>query len=415
MSRSSGARPNKNWKAGLILGSLDKPKPILANALQALRHAPELSDTLRFNELKLCTEVHGALPWYADKQCAGRAWTDNDDRLLAEWLQRNGICLKAAEAAGAAETVAREFPYHPVQAYLGGLKWDGAHRIDQWLTKYLGVPDCLYAQAVGRKWLISAVARVYEPGCKADAVLVLEGDQGRGKSTALSILAGDWFADRLSDVRGKDAAEELSGVWIVEIAELHSVAKADASAIKAFLSRTADRFRLPYARRSSTILRQCVFAATVNPEGGYLKDPTGGRRFWPVTCTAIALPPLREDRDQLWAEAVHAYQGRESWWLDSDEELLAGMEQSQRYQSDPWHAPILAYVADKDEVSIPKLLQELGVDTGHQTNSHQTRASRVLVAIGFEKCRANHGAGLRPWVYRRRPELTCPKSPTAPS
>jgi hypothetical protein len=168
-----------------------------------------------------------------------------------------------------------------------------------------------YHRAVGPRWMISAVARIYAPGCKADCALILEGPQGIRKSSALMMIAKPWFADRLSDLSSKDAAMETRGVWIIEIAELDTMSRAVVSTIKAFMSRTQDRFRPPYGKRLVDLPRQCVFAGSVNPEGGYLKDPTGGRRFWPVVCSTINLETLQRDREQLWAEARDRFRGGE--------------------------------------------------------------------------------------------------------
>jgi len=172
--------------------------------------------------------------------------------------------------------------------------------------------------------MMSAVARIYIPGCKADCALILEGPQGIRKSSALMAIAKPWFADRLSDLSSKDAAMETRGVWIIEIAELDTMGRAEVSTIKAFMSRTQDRFRPPYGKRLVDLPRQCVFAGSVNPEGGYLKDPTGGRRFWTVVCGNIDISALEQDRDQLWAEARNRFRRNEPWWLET--QALDGLE-----------------------------------------------------------------------------------------
>jgi len=166
---------------------------------------------------------------------------------------------------------------------------------------------------------------------------VLEGPQGARKSTALKILAGeDWFTDELPDLGSKDAAMHMQGVWIIEIAELDAIGKAEVSRIKAFLTRTTDRFRPPYGRYTIEVPRQCVFAGTVNPDT-YLRDETGNRRFWPVRCGTIDIDALARDRDQLWAEAVARFRGGAIWWLDTPALVAAAKaEQDKRYQTDAW-------------------------------------------------------------------------------
>ena len=199
-----------------------------------------------------------------------REWTDHEDRLGAEWLQKQGILVSAEVAGQAVQTAARDHSIHPVKAHLQALKWDGVQRLDTWLSAYLGAECTEYARAVGSRWLISAVARIFRPGAKADCCLILEGPQGIRKSTALRTLAGEFFTDELADLGSKDAAMQTRGVWIIELSELDSLSNSDVARIKAFMSRTTDRFRPPYGMRLVESPRQCVFAGTVN-QSVYLK------------------------------------------------------------------------------------------------------------------------------------------------
>jgi predicted P-loop ATPase len=180
-----------------------------------------------------------------------------------------------------------------VGRYLTHLTWDEIPRIDQWLSTCLGAdgnPE--YLKAIGPRFLISAVARALRPGCKADQVLVLEGAQGIGKSTAVRVLSEPWTTDSLPDLTSKEAAIQIQGVWIVELAELTSMSRSDVEHIKAFMSRNEDRYRPHWGRSSETRPRRCVFIATTNLQG-YLRDETGNRRFWPVRCRSIDLERLR--------------------------------------------------------------------------------------------------------------------------
>ena len=230
----------------------------------------------------------------------------------ASLVPTRGISPSAGDVGRAVQAAARHNPFHPVRDYFEALVWDGVPRLESWLQTYFHVEDSEYVRAIGPRYLISAVARIYEPGCKVDHTLVLEGPQGRQKSEALRTLAinDDWFTDRLSHLASKDAALETAGVLLVEIAEMDALTKATSSTIKSFLTRRHDRFRPPYGKHTINLPRQCVFAATINPTvGGYLKDPTGSRRFWPVACRGmIDRDGLEKVRDQLWAEAVHQYQ-----------------------------------------------------------------------------------------------------------
>ena len=254
--------------------------------------------------------------------------------------------------------------------------------------------------------LISAVARIYEPGCKVDHVLVLEGPQGKQKSEAWRTLAlkDAWFTDRISNVGSKDAMQELAGVLLVEIAELDALTKATSSTIKSFLTRRRDCFRLPYGKHPISLLRQCVFAGTINPPaGGYLKDPTGARRIWPIACQGpIDREALERDRDQLWAEAITLYKAGATWWLETPElEALATAEQALRFKADVWKKPILEWLGKRWDVSIAEVLQHaLKMAPLEQTHSAEIRVSNILTELGFTKYRANK-RGKRENRYQR--------------
>jgi predicted P-loop ATPase len=208
--------------------------------------------------------------------------------------------MVSVEVAGqAVQTAARDHHFHPVKAYLQGLRWDGVERLERWLSTYVGADDTDYARADGSRWLISAVARIFRPGAKADC-LILEGPQGIRKSTALRTIAGEYFTDGLADLGSKDAAMQTRGVWIIELSELDS--HAEGAGIKAFMSRTTDRFRPPYGMRLVESPRQCIFAGTVN-HGTYLRDETGGRRFRPVVCGRIDVEGLAAE-DQPACSAI---------------------------------------------------------------------------------------------------------------
>jgi predicted P-loop ATPase len=259
--------------------------------------------------------------------------------------------------------VARDNGFHPVREYFEGLRWDGTPRLDTWLIDYFHADDTPYVRAIGPRWLISSVARIYEPGCQADHVLVLEGPQGKQKSTALRTLAvkDEWFTDRLSNLSSKDAIQEVAGVLIIELAELDILMRTKPAAYKAFLSRRYDRFRPVYGRHMVLWKRQCIFGGTVNPtaDGRYLNDLTGARRFWPVTCRGrIDIDALRRDRDQLWAEAVVRYRRGDPWWLETEAlERLAEAEQQARIAVDPWLPSIRDWLGDRTDVAISEVLE----------------------------------------------------------
>jgi putative DNA primase/helicase len=261
-------------------------------------------------------------------------------------------------AGHAVQTVAREFPFHPIRDYLNGLVWDGIPRINDWLTLNLGVYPADYVRAIGAKWLIGGVARVLRPGCKNDTCLVLEGPQGLLKSTALRTLGDPWLTDEIADLGTKDAALQVRGVWIIELAELDAMGRSEASRTKAFMSRSTDRYRPPYGRHPIEVPRESIFAGTVNHDT-YLKDETGGRRFWPVRCEKINIDELRRDRDQQWAEAVVRFKQGEPWWIETTElGAKAADEQQQRYDEDAWQPLIRDWTECREYVTIDQILKD---------------------------------------------------------
>lgn len=393
--------PERDWRAGLITTDKGAPKALLANAIHALRAAPPWAGTLGFDAFAGRTCAIAALPFPA----ALGQWTDTLDILTADWLQHEGIQVNAMVAAQAVETVAKEHPFHPVIDYLDALKWDGVSRIETWLSIYLGAADTPYTRAAGRAWLISAVARVRQPGCKADMSLILEGEQGAMKSTAFDVLGGKWFTDDIEKLGTKDASMQAMSAWIIEMAELDAMTrKVDISAVKAFLSRRSDRFRLPYGKRIIEAPRQCVFCGTVNPGGsGYLHDETGNRRFLPVAIGKIDIDFLRRERDQLWAETSAAYAAGEKWWFTDEKTTQAAKaEQDARREHDVWEGAIEVWLEQQGNpnfVTMVAVLKDaLGVEIDRQGKAEQRRAGGCLRALGFEPSWKRHGTDtVRGW------------------
>jgi predicted P-loop ATPase len=392
------------WKKDLIRSqrvgnaSAGRVLPILANAIAALRHAPEWSGVLAFNEFALGTTALKPAPWGT---VSNGEWTDHEDRLTAEWLQREGVLVSVDIAAQAVQTVSRDHSFHPVRAYLDNLRWDGVERLDRWLSTYLGVEDSPYSRAVGSRWLLSAVARILQPGAKADCCLILEGPQGIRKSTALRSIAGEFFTDELADLGTKDAAMQTRGVWIIELSELDSLGHAEVARIKAFISRTTDRFRPPYGMRLVESPRQCVFAGTVN-HCTYLRDETGGRRFWPVVCGSIDIQALQRERDQLWAEAKARFRSGASWWLETaDLVRLAGDQQEARYEGDPWEEILARWLDGRESTSVAEVLQRcIDKPQSQWTQTDKIRVARCLRSQGWVRYRERQGSRLE-WRYRK--------------
>jgi predicted P-loop ATPase len=378
-----------DWHDELVKSDKGKILPTFSNALTALRLAPAWNGVLSYNEFALRAETRWPPPWNGPIG----PWGDHEDSLLIEWMEHQGIRISDAHATRAALTAAREHPYHPVREYLDGLKWDGTNRIDEWLILYLGAEPSDYARAIGKCWLISGVARVYQPGAKADCALILEGGQGKGKSTTLEILGGEFCSDDIAELGSKDASLGAAGVWIVELAELEAMGRAEVSKVKAFLSRRIDRFRPPYGRHYVWVPRQCIFAGSVNLNR-YLKDETGGRRFWPVKVgDKLHLDALRRDRDQLWAEAVTRYRAGAHWWLEGDPLLTAAAEeQDDRYQMDPWEPLVEAWAFTQQDVTTALVLTNaIQKPAGQWTRADETRVGMILTRLGWQVHRPHGG------------------------
>ena len=238
-----------------------------------------------------------------------------------------------------------------------------------------------------------------DPGCQVDHVLILEGEQGLGKTSGFASLGGEWFSDSLpGDLHSKDAAMHLRGNWIIEMPELGQLSKSDVESTKSFLSRRHERFRPPYGRTEEHYPRQCVFGGTTN-QRVYFKDETGNRRFWPVRVDRVDLASLQADRDQLWAEAVHAYRAKVPWHLTDDAVIAtANEEQSLRREEDVWHERVARHLAYRTEVdSLGTVLKEaLDIEPRLQVTSAQARLTRIMNSLGWQK--GPRKENCRPWV-----------------
>lgn len=388
-----------SWQAALIRTAHGAIKPILANVVTALRSAPAWRYVLGYDELAMNTIFLSRPPFEppGGGKFERRACTEADDVLITDWMQHRGISCGVETVQKAIETVAQGAKFHPIREYLVGLRWDNKPRIDSFAATYLGAASNDYTTAVSRCVLISAVARIMTPGCKADLMLVLEGSQGTGKSSALAALGGTWHTDELADFGSKDAAMQSRGAWIIEISELDAMSRSEASRIKAFVSRSTDRFRPPYGRRVIQAPRQCIFIGTTNAET-YLKDETGARRFLPIKTGKIDVAAIRGDRDQIWAEALSRFKRGEQWWLTANETPAAAAEQASRYVEDPWQSAIGIFVEDRDEVRISEILNNaLHLAIPQQGQIEQNRVARCLRQLGWRR-RQIRGAK-RYWAY----------------
>jgi predicted P-loop ATPase len=388
-----------SWEKWLQLDDRGQVIPNLANAALALRQAPELAHLVAYDEMLRHTLLLRMVPGSRGGAFTGaRPLKDTDIAAVQEWLQKHQLRRLGKETAHQAiELVAHEAAFHPVRNYLSALAWDGTRRLETWLTIYLGAEATPYTNAIGMMFLIAAVARIFAPGSKCDYLLVLEGPQGARKSSACRILGGEWFSDSLPDVTaGKDVALHLNGKWLIEIAELSALGRAETAALKAFLTRNTERYRPPYGREEIIAPRQCVFVGTTNRET-YLRDETGGRRFWPVRVGTIDTDALARDRDQLFAEAVAAYRAGEPWWPDSDfEREHITPQQEARFEGDAWEELIGAWLAERDRCTLAEVAREgLHFTSDRLGTADQRRIVAVLTRLGWEQRRGT--GGVRHW------------------
>jgi putative DNA primase/helicase len=416
-----------NWKNELYRtgGPSSKIKRVVANGMVALRHAPEWQGSLRFDELSQAILIgrQPPDPWPQEIKYQPRPWNEQDDSLFSEWLTRQGIDLSSCGASEAALTVARESPFHPIRDYLNSLVWDGKPRVSTWLFDYLGassvgeVKD--YHSAIGKKWLISGIARIMNPGCQVDHVLIFEGLQGNGKSSLLRELCHQesWFSDQSPDLNdSRDASMSLEGKWIIELAELEAFKGVNHERLKAFISRRTDHIRRPWGKRFIDVPRQSIFAGSTNRDD-YFNDETGNRRYWPFQATKLDIAGVRAARDQLWAEAYTLYKDKTPHWLDTQElRKLAAEAQDRRFETDPWEEEIEAHVSGLEEVRTKELLVKILGGDRELTKGDQMRVAKILRHLGFKRDERRDEKGKKIRFFKRMPvELNLPTSPPSPT
>lgn len=317
----------------------------LKNLLLILNNDENLKGIV-FNQLSDGMEIKGEVPW----SHPSKFWRDADDAQLISYIDLTYGNFSARNYDIAVSKVTDDRSYHPIKEFLSSLpEWDELPRVDTLLVDFLGAVDNDYVRAVTRKTLVAAIARVMNPGCKFDTMLVLSGPQGKGKSTLIAKLCGEWFNDSLllSDTKDKTAAEKLQGYWILEIGELAGLKKTDIETLRGFLSRQNDIYRAAFGRRATPHPRQCVFIGTTNADT-YLRDITGNRRFWPVKVpgsdTRHSWELTREEVEQIWAEALYYYKQKEPLHLPKELEPIAVKEQKEAMEQDEREGTIRDYL-----------------------------------------------------------------------
>jgi len=328
----------------------------------------------------------------------------NIERLFSGGVDKNGNEVGMKQAAGdvrsGCEQVALERRYHPVEDYLNSLKWDGVKRLEHAPEDLLGAARTPLNSAIFKRFMVSAIARALNPGCKVDTVLILVGAQGRRKSTFFEELAGAWFVNTAVDIQDKDSLQVLRTAWIYEWAELEMLRRAkDVGAAKAFLSSRIDTYRASYGHYVEDVPRGCVIVGTVNPEE-FLTDDTGNRRFWPLRVGHIELERVRELRDQLWAEAAELFHAGAEWWLTDEETLLLEQVHAEHAVADVWDEMIWEW-AGKQLVPFSAadvLSQVIDKHKGQWTDGDLKRVTRSLKRGGWKPDPNKPRGGSRLWV-----------------
>jgi predicted P-loop ATPase len=399
------------WRNRLDRSKGGKVLPTMQNTILILRKECG-DDIFRFDEFA-CTEIYGRVaPWGGR---VGAELADHDYILLKDWVaKQHGVECPVNLIHECAVQIARRNRFHPVKEYLNALEWDGVPRVDSWLKTYLNAEGPgEYLQTIGRKTLAAMVARVMEPGCKFDYVLILEGAQGVGKSTVLRYLVGDdWFSDADINLKDRDSVLTIRSKWLIEMGELTSVARTDNETLKGFITRTCDRVRVPYGHRTENFPRQCVFVGTTNQDD-YLKDASGNRRFWPVKVGECLFNDIRRDRDQLFAEAYLIYQLGEALYIaDKTLNQIASDEQNARVYHDAWIDMIGNFLdaerkKPEDDRAFPVerfTANDLFADFGplqslRSERATQMRASDCLKRLGYVKRRASVGGDRLGYIW----------------
>ena len=375
-------------------GNVKSVKQLVHNFEVVMDKDSRFAGKIRLNEFAQQPYLYGSVPWENENNC--RAWSSHDDSALFSLIQADYGLKSRQDFADALKNVSMRNKFHPVRELLDSLTWDGKEHIRSLLPEYLGAEDSDYTYQVMRLWMLGAVSRVYKPGSKFDYTIILQGSQGIGKSTFLKLMALDdlWFNDSLDSLDSDKAVQSLTGSWIIELAELKSLARTagGVESVKRFLTATQDKYRIPYERRADTFYRQCVFAGTTNKDD-FLQDETGNRRFLIIhtgftkTSKSLFTPEVMDDIKQAWAEAVHI-------WKNEDPELILPencMQQAKELQEanmadDGKRGIIMDYLEGKTQVCAREIWFEALKETIPPKNWQASEINNIVAKIpGWER------------------------------
>ena len=373
-----------------------QPLTNLDNAVRVLEQDPSLRGTVWFDDFLgriLTTD--------------SREWSDADDINLTLYLQRSiGLAKVSRETVQqAVVAVAYRDRRNCVQDWMRSLTWDGTNRLDSFFCDIFGAEDTPYTRAAGRNFWRSVAARAFRPGCQLKNMVVLEGAQGLGKSPAVAIIGGEWYAaQHESATNPKAFAEVLQGKLIIEIEEMDAFSRSDLTSIKRAVSCQSDRYRAAYGRYAQDYKRTIVMIGTTNKDN-WNRDDTGADRFWPIRCQGlINLKLLAEIREQCFAEALHDIDNGARYWEMPAEETKA--QQDQRFDGDPWLEPISAYLIGRETASVNDILMDrFDQKLGDIDKSAQMRVATCLTFLGWVNGGNKREAGKVKKVWRRRESL----------
>ena len=382
-----------SWQSlGLECNSGGVPFPTIGNVARVLREHPSTAGRIWFDSFRgKIMQTHRGIT---------AAWTDADDLQLLEWIQQHVKLSKVGlqTAQHAVQLAAFCNGKNSVVTWLDALQWDGIERLSEWLSDFLGAPNNSYVQAVARNWIMSMVARAYRPGCQADHMPVLEGASGRGKSSALGIIGGDWYRAAPQAFGSREFLEVIQGAWLVEIPDMVGFGRREHTQIISAITTRSDPYRASYGRHAEDHPRVTIFVAT-SENDEYLKDSRGVRRYWPVRCADIDLEALAAVREQLFAEAVTGFKAGAHWHDMPADETAA--EQAERQESDVWLERIANYCDARDFVTVAEVsLHCLEMEVARQDQQSSNRVARCLKSLGYSCKVERHGARIMR-AYRR--------------
>lgn len=405
------AAVDRPWLSKMLLTESGEPRSIMANVATVLSEAEEWKGVFAYNDFSgmVCKRRYAPYEYHAGEPREDKECDEADELETTNWIQQvAGVHAHKHIIFDAVVLVARRNTFNPAREYFDTVAWDGHSRLELLLPYYAGTMDTYYHREVGKRWMIGAVARVFRPGCQMDTALILVGEQGIRKSGFFRVLGEPWFTDQIGELGSKDSAMQMRGNLIVEVAELEAFSKPDVAKLKRVISQRDDTFRPPYGKAVSRNNRQFVFAGTTN-EDEFLRDPTGGRRFWPAECFNIPkIVELTRDKQQLWAEAVARYKANEKWWIDREETVLlkaAEGEQEKRYQVDEWENQVSLWLkaTTHNFITLGDVFRDCLMITDREkwNRAEQVRIGFILKRQGWRKVHRGGREQGQPRQYAR--------------